>query len=65
VYQYYEITLQGTDTVTLTYKLEQHRPAQIWAGLISFKEPKDLRPKLNPWRHFSKDYKHLAIELDD
>ena len=54
MYQYYEITLQGTDTVTLTYKLEQHRPAQIWAGLMSNAKVENLRPTLNPWRDFDK-----------
>lgn len=55
MYQYYDVTLQGADTLTLTYKLEQHRPAQVWAGLIQLHGPMDCRPKLNPWRHFTKD----------
>jgi hypothetical protein len=54
VYQYYDITLQGTNTVTLTYKLEQHRPAQVWAGLMSSAEVKNLRSTLNPWLDFDK-----------
>jgi len=55
VYQYYNITLQGTDSLTLTYKLEEHRPAQIWAGLISNMPVSSLRPSLNPWQGFNKD----------
>ena len=54
MYQYYDITLQGTNTVTLTYKLEQHRPAQVWAGLMSNAKVENLRPTLNPWCDFDK-----------
>lgn len=54
MYQYYDITLQGTDNLTLTYKLEQHRPAQIWAGLIHNAKVESLRATLNPWRDFDK-----------
>jgi len=65
VFNYYEITLNGNEKVTLTYKLEQHRPAQVWAGLIQSHTPNDLRPKLNPWRHFTKDVLFdLIAELD-
>ena len=52
MFQYYEITLQGIDTLTLTYKLEEHRPAQVWAGLIHKASVSDLRSTLNPWRNF-------------
>ena len=55
MYKYYELVLQGTDEVTLIYELESHRPAQVWADLISKKNPKDLRPSLNPWQNFYKD----------
>ena len=54
MYQFYEITLQGSETVTLTYKLEQHRPAQVWAGLMSTAKIENLRNTLNPWRDFDK-----------
>ncbi len=67
MYQYYDITLQGTDTVTLTYKLEQHRPAQVWAGIINTAEVDRLRPTLNPWRDFDKSILtskiHYLLEL--
>jgi len=62
VYQYYEITLQGSETVTLTYKLEQHRPAQVWAGLISNTSIENLRPNLNPWQNFDKNILPKRIE---
>lgn len=52
MYQYYDITLQGTDSLTLTYKLEQHRPAQVWAKLIDSAKVTDLRPTLDPWLNF-------------
>lgn len=52
MFQYYEITLQGIDNLTLTYKLEQHRPAQVWAGLIHDANVNDLRSTLDPWRNF-------------
>lgn len=54
MYQYYDITLQGTDSLTLTYKLEQHRPAQVWAGLMLSAKVESLRPTLNPWLDFDK-----------
>ena len=54
MFEYYDITLQGSETVTLTYKLEQHRPAQVWAGLINSASVERLRPTLNPWRDFDK-----------
>jgi len=63
---YYEIVLQGIETITLTYELEQHRPAQVWAKLINNHTPKDLRPKLNPWRNFDRSaIVPLVIELND
>jgi hypothetical protein len=70
VFEYYDITLEGNDRVTLTYKLEQHRPAQVWAGLLLKQTPKDTRPKLNPWRHFNRDVMYglideLNILIDD
>ena len=69
MYQYYNITLQGSDTVTLTYKLEKHRPAQVWAGLMSNAKVENLRPTLNPWRDFDKsilpDKVNYLIELVD
>lgn len=55
MFQYYDITLQGTDSLTLTYKLEQHRPAQVWATLISKMSPSSLRPSLDPWQGFDKN----------
>jgi hypothetical protein len=61
VYQYYDITLQGTDTVTLTYKLEQHRPAQVWAGLMLSSTPNQLRANLNPWCDFDKSLLPLKV----
>jgi hypothetical protein len=54
VFEYYDITLQGKDRVTLTYKLEQHRPAQVWAGLMHSATVSSLRPTLNPWQNFDK-----------
>lgn len=62
MFEYYDITLQGKDKVTLTYKLEQHRPAQVWAGLILDKKPNEMRPKLNPWRHFTTDVMYDLID---
>lgn len=55
MFQYYEITLQGIDNLTLTYKLEQHRPAQVWAGLMQNASVHNLRPTLNPWYSIKKD----------
>lgn len=55
MFKYYELTLQGIDEVKLVYELESHRPAQVWAGLINSKSPKDLRPSLNPWQNFNKN----------
>lgn len=55
MYKYYELVLQGRDEVTLTYELESHRPAQIWASLINSKTPDDLRQSLNPWQNFDKN----------
>ena len=61
MYQYYDITLQGSDTVKLTYQLEQHRPAQVWAGLIHNAKVENLRPNLNPWQNFDKNILHERI----
>lgn len=38
----------------LTYKIEQHRPAQVWAGLMLNASVSKLRTTLNPWRDFDK-----------
>lgn len=69
MFEYYDITLQGKDEVTLTYKLEQHRPAQVWAGLIHDAKVESLRPTLNPWRDFDKsilpDKVNYLIQLVD
>lgn len=61
MYQYYEITLQGSETITLTYKLEQHRPAQVWAGLMHSTSITQLRKNLNPWQNFDKNVLPLRI----
>lgn len=52
MYQYYDLTFNTG--YKLTYKLEHHRPAQVWAGLMFFANVNDLRPTLNPWRDFDK-----------
>lgn len=66
MFKFYEVTLQGNEVVTLTYELENHRPAQVWAGLISKYKPLDLRPKLNPWRNFTLDvFDQLVLELNE
>lgn len=52
MYQYYDITLQGTDTLTLSYKLEQHRPAQVWASLMLNTTPESLRKNFDSWQLF-------------
>lgn len=55
MYQYYDITLRGSNTLTLTYKLEQHRPAQVWASLVASAKIESLRSNLNPWQNFNKN----------
>lgn len=50
--QYY--TLSFDTGYKLTYELEQHRPAQVWAGLMLNAEVNRLRPTLNPWLDFDK-----------
>lgn len=54
MYKYYDITLNGNEEVTLTYELEQHRPAQIWAHLMSQAHIDTLRPTLFPWQDFDR-----------
>lgn len=54
MFNYYQLKLHGKEEVTLTYKLEHHRPAQIWASLMSHATVDKLRPTLNPWRDFDK-----------
>lgn len=54
MFEYYDIILEGNNKVTLTYKLERHRPAQVWAGLMLSAKIESLRSTLNPWRDFDK-----------
>jgi hypothetical protein len=59
VYQYYDLTFNTG--YKLTYKLEQHRPAQVWAGLMSKASVNNLRKNLNPWQDFDKNLLTLKI----
>lgn len=63
MYQYYDITLQGQENLTLTYKLESHVPAQCWAHLMSKASVSHLRPTLNPWRDFDKSIIRDRIQV--
>lgn len=62
MFQYYEITLEGNDKVVLTYKLERHRPAQVWAGMINATAISSLRPTLFPWQDFDRSVMPLRIK---
>lgn len=63
MFKYYELILQGIDEVKLVYELESHRPAQVWAGLINSKSPKDLRPSLDPWQNFNKNIIDKKVDI--
>lgn len=49
----------------LTYKLNDHQPAQIWADIIKSLDPSTLRNGLNPWRGRAKDLDPMVLELNE
>lgn len=65
-YKFFNIILSNAfREYKLTYKLEDHRPAQVWAGLISISSPDDLRKTLDPWRGIVQDWDKKIQELRD
>lgn len=62
--RFYEITLAGNShECVLTYKLENHRPAQIWSQLIKNCKVENLRSSLDPWRGIYRSWGEKIVEL--
>lgn len=63
---YYNITLGNeTEDYIFSYNLEDHRPAQIWAKLISDLSTNELRKSLNPRRGDSYSWNDKIIRLNN
>lgn len=63
MYNYYTITLSGGDEpCVLTYKIQDHITAQIWASLMKQVDVSSLRETLNPWRNFDHTILNQRIE---
>ena len=49
----YSIILQGKDEkCTLKYSINDHKSAQVWAGLMKECDSTSLRESLDPWQNF-------------
>lgn len=49
----YSIVLQGKDEkCTLKYSINDHKSAQVWAGLMKECDSTSLRESLDPWQNF-------------
>lgn len=63
-FNFYDIIISdGNQEHRLTYKLENHRPAQVWARLIKDCKVEDLRSSLHPWRGIAKNWDQKVSEL--
>jgi hypothetical protein len=63
-YNFYDITLSNsTNEYVLRYELEQHRPAQEWANIMSNLPVEMLRPNKNPWHGIVTEILPVVDEL--
>lgn len=63
-YKFYDVTISDSkNNYVLTYQLEKHRPAKIWANLIKECTVDELRNSLNPWRGIHKNWNEKVLEL--
>lgn len=66
MYKFYELAISnGVDIHKLTYKLEEHRPAQVWAKLIDKTNVQNLKTDFNPWRGMAIDLSLKTTELNE
>ena len=71
-HSFYEIVISSnSNRHVLTYRLEPHRPAQVWADMVSKFDVSVIRPSLDPWRGIAtnwdtkvKDLNNLISELN-
>lgn len=64
MYTTYNIIIANdTDQYIFTYQIEQHRPAQEWANIMSKLSVDCLRPGFNNWVGIKKDPQPLINEL--
>lgn len=66
MFRKYNIVLANSnDKTTLTYTLSDSPITQIWAGMMSNVQPKDIRPYSTPWRGVFKDWNEKISELNE
>lgn len=66
MYKFYNITIANdTEQYILSYELKTHRPAQVWASIMSMLTVDRLRPSFNPWQGARKDVNILVDKLLD
>lgn len=64
MFNYYHLTIgNGVQSHTLTYKLREHRPAQLWAKIMSDSTPGQLRPGHEIWYGIPEDPAPYVNEL--
>ena len=66
MYTFYNLTIaNATEQYTLTYELKTHKPAQIWANIMTERPFDSLRPSFNPWQGVKTDITVLVNKLLD
>lgn len=64
MYTFYNLTIaNNTEQYTLTYELKTHKPAQIWANIMTERPLDSLRPSFNPWQGVKTDITVLVDKL--
>lgn len=59
----YEITIEGNDSYTLQYELNDNSPTKTWLSLTQETSVDNLRKSLNPWQGQTSQYNQVVNDL--